>query len=96
MISARTLLMLELLVGCVAFAGAVPPTAAISDPRHIANGWIIPSECYADQPYLVKTDDGAWLCVMTTGKGHEGASGQHVISMRSTDRGRMWENPVDI
>lgn len=68
----------------------------IPDPRHIANGWEIPSEGYADQPYIVKTDDGAWLCVMTTGKGHEGATGQHVISLRSTDRGRTWEKPVDI
>ncbi len=70
--------------------------AAVPDPRHISNGWNIPSEGYADQPYMVKTDDGAWLCVMTTGAGHEGQGGQHVISMRSTDRGRTWEPPVDI
>jgi hypothetical protein len=65
-----------------------------ADPRHIANGWEIPSEGYADQPYVVKTDDGAWLCVMTTGKGVEGAPGQHVIAVRSTDRGRTWSKPV--
>lgn len=82
--------------GCFPLLSAVQPTAAIPDPRHIANGWSIPSEGYADQPYLVKTDDGAWLCVMTTGKGHEGASGQHVVSMRSTDRGRTWDKPVDL
>ncbi|MCX7827283.1 MAG: glycoside hydrolase, partial [Verrucomicrobiae bacterium] len=70
--------------------------SVIPDPRHISNGWIIPSEGYADQPYIVKTDDGAWLCVMTTGVGVEGATGQHVISMRSTDRGCTWEKPVDI
>jgi len=69
---------------------------AVADPRHIANGWPIPSEGYADQPYLVKTADGAWLCVVTTGKGVEGAGGQHVISMRSTDRGRTWSKPVDV
>jgi hypothetical protein len=69
---------------------------AVPDPRHISNGWNIPSEGYADQPYIVKTDDGAWLCVMTTGAGHEGQGGQHVISTRSTDRGRTWEPPVDI
>jgi hypothetical protein len=69
---------------------------AIPDPRHISNGWKLPSESYADQPYMVKTDDGAWLCVMTTGKGREGASGQHVISMRSIDRGRTWEPPVPL
>ena len=31
----------------------------IPDPRHITNGRIIPSEGYADQPYIVQTDDGA-------------------------------------
>jgi hypothetical protein len=70
--------------------------AAIPDPRHISNGWNIPSEGYADQPYIVKTDDGAWLCVMTTGVGVEGAGGQHVVSMRSTDQGRTWEKIVSI
>ena len=69
---------------------------AISDPRHITNGRNIPSEGYADQPYIVKTDDGAWLCVMTTGTGHEGQGGQHVVSMRSTDQGRTWEKIVAI
>jgi hypothetical protein len=77
-----------------AACGAAAP--AIPDPRHIANGWPIPSEGYADQPYIVKTGDGAWLCVITTGKGVEGATGQHVITMRSTDRGRTWSKPVDV
>ena len=71
-----------------------PP--AIPDPRHITNGRNIPSEGYADQPYIVKTDDGAWLCVMTTGVGAEGAGGQHVVSMRSTDLGRTWSDIVPI
>ena len=73
---------------CACAAERAP--AVIPDPRHVANGWRIPSEGYADQPYIVKTDDGAWLCVMTTGKGAEGAGGQHVISMRSTNQGRAW------
>jgi len=64
------------------------PATPVPDPRHISNGWTIPSEGYADQPYIVKTDDGAWLCVMTTGKGIEGAGGQHVVSMRNSDLGR--------
>ncbi len=66
------------------------------DPRHIVNGLVIPDETYADQPYIVKTDDGAWLCVITTGKGAEGEGGQHVISLRSKDRGRTWEKAVDV
>ena len=66
------------------------------DPRNISNGRPIPSEGYADQPYVVQTDDGAWLCVMTTGTGHEGQPGQHIIAMRSTDRGESWSEPVAI
>jgi len=89
------------LLATVAAIGAEQPKkpavpVAISDPRHITGGRNIPSEGYADQPYIVKTDDGAWLCVITTGTGREGNSGQHVISMRSTDQGRTWEKPVDI
>jgi len=68
----------------------------IVDPRNITSGSVIPDEFYADQPYIVKTNDGAWLCVITTGPGAEGAGGQHVISLRSTDRGKTWEKAVDI
>lgn len=72
-------------------AAAVPP-----DERHIVNGAVIPDEFYADQPYVVKTGDGAWLVVMTTGKGAEGEGGQHVVTLRSRDRGASWEAPVDV
>ena len=69
---------------------------AIPDPRHIANGREIPTDSYSDQPYIVRTDDGAWLCCVTTGAGHEGAPGQHVATMRSTDQGRTWSRPVAV
>ncbi|MEZ4861636.1 MAG: LamG-like jellyroll fold domain-containing protein [Caldilineaceae bacterium] len=69
---------------------------SIPDPRHLANGVEIPTETYSDQPYIVQTDDGAWLCVMTTGAGHEGDPGQHVITLRSLDQGRTWAAPVDV
>ena len=62
----------------------------------IATGDEIPSEGYCDQPYVVKLPDGTWLCTMTTGKGHEGQSGQHVVSCRSSDRGKTWEPHVDV
>ncbi len=77
------------------FSAALLP-AQSPDPRHIVNAPVIPDEFYADQPYIVKTNDGAWLCVITTGKGAEGEGGQHVISLRSTDRGQTWEKPVDV
>lgn len=95
----KLLPLLSLLPGlAVAALGATTPAAvpAIPDPRHLANGWPIPSEGYADQPYIVQTDDGAWLCAITTGTGVEGATGQHVVSMRSTDQGRTWAPAVDI
>jgi len=75
---------------------AITQSACGADPRHIDTGWEIPTENYADQPYVVQTDDGAWLCILTTGVGHEGAEGQHVVTLRSTDRGRTWSAPVDV
>ena len=68
----------------------------IPDPRHITNGSEIPTEHYSDQPYITRTDDGAWLCVLTTGGGEEGESGQHVVTLRSEDLGQSWAAPVDV
>jgi hypothetical protein len=67
-----------------------------SDPRLLTSGLPIPSEGYADQPYVVQTDDGTWLCAMTTGPGHEGAGGQHVVSLRSSDHGQTWADRADV
>ncbi len=66
------------------------------DPRHLSTGHEIPTLSYSDQPYIVQTDDGAWLCCVTTGPGEEGERGQHVTTMRSTDRGRTWSAPVPV
>ncbi len=66
------------------------------DIRHLSHGREIPTESYSDQPYIVKTDDGAWLCCVTTGPGHEGEQGQHVATMRSSDQGRTWSEPVPV
>lgn len=68
----------------------------MADPRQITEGREIPRENYCDQPYVVRLDDGTWVCVMTTGRGVEGQPGQHIISLRSTDRGASWSEPVDI
>ena len=92
----RSTLLTLLLLAPLAALTAEKPVAPATDSRLISTGRIIPSEGYADQPYIVKTDDGAWLCVMTTGVGKEGAGGQHVVSMRSTDHGRRWEGIVPI
>ena len=58
------------------------------DWRNIENGFEIPTETYADQPFIVKTNDGGWLCSVTTGAGNEGQKGQHIITMRSFDYGK--------
>ena len=67
-----------------------------ADPRRLQSGREIPTESYSDQPYIVQTDDGAWLCCVTTGPGAEGARGQHVTTLRSTDEGKSWSAPVPV
>lgn len=75
-----------------------PPAPAFEkpDPRLRTLGRPIPAENYCDQPFVVLTGDGAWLCCMTTGRQQEGERGQHVVTMRSTDHGATWETPVDV
>ncbi len=70
-------------------------TSAV-DPRNIRHGVVIPDEGYCDQPYVVITKDGNWLCTMTTGKGHEGQGGQHIVATISKDRGKTWSPMIDI
>lgn len=81
-------------------AAAAPPAKTAKpapvDGRNIRIGREIPTLTYSDQPYIVKTDDGAWLCVVTTGAGVEGEPGQIVVTMRSTDQGRTWSKPVEV
>ncbi len=60
------------------------------DWRNIRNGLEIPTEYYSDQPYLVKAEDGAWVCSLTTGEANEGQPGQYVMTMRSHDMGKTW------
>ncbi|MGQ9588818.1 MAG: exo-alpha-sialidase, partial [Planctomycetota bacterium] len=78
-----------------ALEGAQAPGGA-SDPRRIETGSVIPDEGYVDQPYVVRTDDGAWLCVLTTGPAVEGAPGQHVVTRRSLDRGKTWRDFTEV
>lgn len=77
-------------------AAAAEGTAERKDERCILNGWEIPRENYSDQPYVVITKDGNWLCVLTTGVGVEGQPGQHIIATISKDKGKTWSKPVDI
>lgn len=66
------------------------------DRRNIRTGLTIPDQGYCDQPYVVITTDGNWLCTLTTGKGKEGDPGQHVVATISADKGRSWSELIDI
>jgi len=66
------------------------------DPRNLRAGLKIPDEGYCDQPYIVVTPEGHWVCTMTTGPGREGEKGQHVVATISTDQGRTWSELIDI
>ena len=88
-----------LLLVCFAMSAGIVNSAQLnqSPPAvDIKTGYEIPSEGYCDQPYIVKLSDGTWLCTMTTGKGHEGQTAQHIVSTRSRDFGRTWTTLVDI
>ena len=79
-----------------AFFTATHLTHSDDDWRNIRTGLTIPDEGYCDQPYTVITHDGNWLCTMTTGTGHEGQGGQHIVAVISKDQGHSWEGPFDI
>jgi len=68
----------------------------MKDWRQLKYGMEIPSLTYSDQPYVIKNDNNTLLCSMTTGKGHEGAKGQKVITLRSLDLGKTWVDVRDI
>jgi len=42
------------------------------DWRHISNGKVIYEHGYCDQPYIVTTNDGIWVCTFTTSPMQEG------------------------
>lgn len=87
-------MILSRVVGLLTLLFAV--TAAAEDARDIRTGRTIPDEGYADQPYVVITKDGHWLCTLTTGPGVEGRHGQHICATISADQGKTWSPLIDI
>lgn len=68
-----------------------------NDPRFINNGTEIPTAGgYADQPSIVVLSDGTFVCATTTGTGEEGAAGEYVSVMRSTDGGKTWSDGTPV
>lgn len=66
------------------------------DPRYFANARLIPDESYCDEPYIVTTQDGNWVCTMTTGPKGESGEGQHIAATISTDQGKTWSDLIDV
>lgn len=83
----------RILSPAVLFAAAA---AGGTDARNIETGRRIPDEGYCDQPYIVVTGDGNWLCTLTTGPGKEGQGGQHIAAAISADRGKTWSPLIAI
>ncbi|MBN2326677.1 MAG: exo-alpha-sialidase [Candidatus Omnitrophica bacterium] len=92
----HVLTVLPALVLSAPFSWAQFDDSAGGDWRNIRNGFTIPDEGYCDQPYIVVTKDGHWLCTLTTGKGREGEKGQHVVAAISEDQGKTWSGLIDI
>lgn len=82
--------------GAVAMADTAPQATTGQDLRLITTGMKIASKTYSDQPYIVINKDGHWICTLTTGSGHEGSGGQHIISTISKNQGKTWSTPVAI
>lgn len=91
-----SLLMSAILTNASDGTGSLIAGTQSPPPIDIETGWEISSEGYCDQPYVVKLKDGTWLCTMTTGKGHEGTQGQHIVATRSKDKGKTWSPLIDI
>lgn len=66
------------------------------DWRSILNGQKIYEHGYIDQPYIVKTSDGTWVCTFTTSPGKEGDEIQYIVSTYSFDQGKTWSTPMEI
>ena len=61
-----------------------------ADPRWFDNGTRIFHDGYADQPYVVRCQDGSWLCVLTTSRHDERGADRTLAVTRSRDRGKTW------
>ena len=81
-----------LIISCISFY----LQGQSSDWRLISNGKKIYEHGYVDQPYIVISKDGIWVCIFTTSPGDEGSKIQYIVSTNSTDKGKTWSDPVEI
>jgi len=80
----------------VVFCIPILSQGQLKDWRLISNGHKIYEHGYCDQPYIVTTSDGTWVCTFTTAPGHEGDNIQYIVSTYSSDQGKTWSVPVKI
>ncbi len=88
--------LMKFLVIPLIFCLPVLSVGQANDWRLISNGQKIYEHGYCDQPYIVTTTDGTWICTFTTSPGREGDEIQYIVSSSSTDRGKTWSDPVEI
>ena len=82
----------------------VSGAAAPMDPRDMSAGSLIHTWDYSDQPYCVVVTQkhllplsaqSLFVCSVTVNDGaREGKSGEHIVSVTSSDQGRTWSEPV--
>ena len=75
-------------------AGLTTFAQETADWRNIDEGFVIPTPGmkYADQPYVIKSKDGTWICALTVGTLGEVVKGSRNFSAItvSRDRGKTW------
>ena len=68
-----------------------------AESRNILNGTVMLQDDYLDQPYCqIVPGSGDWCCVVTAAGNHEGGTGEHMVSIVSSDEGATWSAPVVI
>ncbi|WP_368183058.1 sialidase family protein [Anaerotruncus rubiinfantis] len=73
------------------------PTPVLTDWRMLENGKVIHAgNHYVDEPFIIKANDGSWVCSLSIGDGQEADNSQRTTIRRSTDQGKTWEEPIDI
>merc|ERR1719174_807016 len=77
-------------------------SASLSDPRQIANGRLMASTGYMDQPYVALIDPihnrsaiSRWVVAVTENPHHEGAT-ERIAAYFTEDQGVSWTGPVSV
>ena len=90
----RSQSLLSLIFILTVWGTAICSAQKTGDWRNIEEGIVIPTPGmkYADQPYVVRTKDGTWICALTVGTLGETVKGSRNFSAVTTsrDQGKTW------